>query len=120
MDENNSREDGKKATAGSVYLKIHDTPEGSIVAMCDRELIGSRHSEGKMELDLETYAEFYKGDLLSPGEAESLLYPSDFYTANAVGKISVGILVGMKMAETSDIKKIGKVPCLYLFRMSPR
>lgn len=119
MNEDNGKEDGIKA-AGGVYLKIHDTPEGSIIAMCDSELIGSKHSEGKMELDLETYAGFYKGDLLGPGEVESMLYPSDFYTVNAVGEISVGILIEMKMADASDIKKIGKVPCLNLFRMLPR
>jgi hypothetical protein len=116
----NSKEDGKAELAGRIYVKIHDTPEGSIIAMCDVELIGSKHSEGKSELDLESYAGFYIGDLMKPEDAGALVGEIDFYTANIVGEASVGIFIERKMAEASDIRKIGRVPCLHLFKMDFR
>jgi hypothetical protein len=115
-----SKEDSKAELAGRIYVRIHDTPEGNIIAMCDGELIGSRHSEGKMELDLKSYANFYIGDLMGPEEAGTLIHELDFYTANIVGEISVGIFIEKKMAEASEIRRIGRVPCLHLFKMDFR
>ncbi len=120
LQKSSRKENSKAELAGKIYVKIHNTPEGSIIAMCDGELIGSRHSEGKMELDLESYANFYIGDLVGPEEAGTLIHEIDFYTANIVGEISVGIFIGKKMAEASEIRRVGKVPCLHLFKMDFR
>ncbi len=100
-----------------IYIKIHTTPEGKIVAMCDSELLGKIYVEGKRELDLSSYSGFYRGELADEKEVESTLPVSDFYTANIVGERSVGIFVKRGLASPSQAHKVKGVPYLQLFRV---
>lgn len=100
-----------------IYLKVHITPEGEIIAMCDSELLGKAYAEGKTELNLSRYAEFYKGDLVTEEEAGSTHAINEFYTANIVGTRSVGIFIEKGIAAKEDLKRVGGVPYLHLFRI---
>lgn len=100
-----------------IYLKVHNTPEGDIVAMCDRELIGKVYKEAKFELDLEKYSDFYKGSLMDDKDAETVPELSSFYTANIVGKRSVGIFLKKGIVSEGDVKKVKNVPYVHVYRV---
>jgi hypothetical protein len=100
-----------------IYLKIHVTPEGEIIAMCDEELLGKVYREGKAELDLATYSGFYKGDLVAEKAAESIAAINDFYTANIVGKRAVGIFLKKGLATKDDVRTVDGVHYVQLFKL---
>ena len=101
-----------------IYLRLHETDRGAIVAMCDKELLGKVFSEGKHEIDLRKYADFYKGDLLDRNAAEKMISKDSIYTANVVGKESVSICVDKGLASEGDIAMISGVPYLHIYRIA--
>lgn len=100
-----------------IYIKLHETDKGAIVAMCDKELLGKELKEGKKELDLKKYAGFYKGDLVERGDAGRMFDKDSIYTANIVGEESVGICVEKGLASEGDIARIRGVPYLHIYKM---
>lgn len=99
-----------------IYFKVHNTPEGDIIAMCDSELLGKIFKQGKLELDLETYSDFYKGDLVEDDEASEYVKKGmPFYTANIVGTRSVGIFMKKGLLSRKDIRKVKSVPYVHLY-----
>ncbi len=101
----------------SIYIKVHPTPEGEIIAMCDSELLGRKYSEGKVELDLSAYSNFYRGELVGEEEAGSAIALDGFYTANIVGERSVRIFIRKGIASESDVKRVEGIPYMHLFKM---
>ncbi len=99
-----------------IYFKAHETDKGMIIAMCDEELLGRAFSEGKRELDLKKYAEFYNGELVTEQEAKARI-KDDLYTANIVGKRSVEIFIEKGLAQKSDVITVQKVPFIQVFKM---
>ena len=97
-----------------MYVKIHVSPTGEIVALCDTELIGKVLAEGKKRLDLEKYAGFYKGEKIS--EAKAVLILSETENANIVGEKSVKAAKKAGL-DISGTIKIGGVPHLQLYRI---
>ena len=67
-----------------MYLKIHPTPQGSMVAVCDSELIGKVLSDRKRHLDLAAYSSFYQGKKANAAQVASALRKAQ--NANLVGK----------------------------------
>ena len=45
-----------------ILVKVHETPNGKLIAVCDEELLGKRYEEGNKELDLVRYSDFYRGE----------------------------------------------------------
>lgn len=99
-----------------MYLKIHETEKGAIVAMCDEKLLGRELREGKRELDLKRYAGFYKGDLVSAGAAEAAISGEEIYTANAVGSESVSVFISRGMASEAEVATVEGIPFLQLYK----
>lgn len=100
-----------------IFLKKHETDHGFILAMCDEELIGKVLSSGKLLIDLKTYASFYRGELLSDEDAAEVVKDEEIYTANVVGEKSVGIIVKKGIASKGDVRKIGKVPFVQVYKL---
>lgn len=100
-----------------IYIKIHDTENGKIVAMCDEEFIGKVFKEGKRELDLERYSNFYKGELVSPKKVEEMIRKIEIYSANAVGNESIHALRSNMSVSDSEVKHIGDVPFVQIYTM---
>ncbi len=89
-----------------------------MIAMCDAELIGKVLSEGKMELNLDRYADFYKGQLLEPAEAErNIKEEPSIYSANVVGNRSVNILIKNGIVGKEDVKQVEGVPFVHLYNV---
>lgn len=72
-----------------MYIKIHESEEGKIVAACDKELIGKTFDNGKINLDLKTYSNFYKGKEATKEGLKKAL--KNFFSANLVGKKAVSV-----------------------------
>ena len=98
-----------------IYLKVHDTEKGRIIAMCDEELLGRIFNEGKRELNLRTYSEFYKGELVDEGYIQRVIGAGDLYSANVVGKKSVDLFVMKKIIKKEQVKKVAGVPFVQVY-----
>ncbi|MCL5102416.1 MAG: DUF424 family protein [Candidatus Marsarchaeota archaeon] len=101
-----------------IYLKIHETDEGTIIAMCDESLIGKVLEEGDLILDLKDYSDFYVGDLTDPERLE-LIPDKRFSSANIVGEESVKAAIKNKIIEEANISKIMDVPYAHAYWMNP-
>lgn len=101
-----------------LYFKKHETERGDMLALCDEELIGKVHKDGSGTiLDLVMYADFYKGELLEYEKAKQAFIDSELYTANIVGEDSVKIAIELGIADESNVKNLGGVPSVQIFRM---
>jgi hypothetical protein len=102
---------------GKVYLKNYVTEKGAMIAMCDADLIGKVFTEGKKELDLKRYADFYVGDLLEEAEAMLKIETETIYTANVVGKRSVAAFIKGGLVSKSDVMTIANVPVVHVYKV---
>ncbi len=101
-----------------IYVKVYETPNGTMLAMCDEELIGMQFKEGKKRLDLKTYSGFYTGEKKSEKEAEEIVSKSKIYSANIVGKRSVGVLIKLGIVKEEEVMHIQEVPFVHLYSVS--
>jgi len=99
-------------------MKISTTKEGTIVALCDSELLGKVLKEGKNVLDLEKYTSFYNGFEIDERSAKSkrqveiaLKYSKSI---NIVGKKAIGFIKELGY-KTEGAKTIAKVPHLQIY-----
>ncbi|MFN7991103.1 MAG: DUF424 family protein [Candidatus Micrarchaeia archaeon] len=98
-----------------MYLRIHESPKGRIVAVCDEDLIG-KVLEGKdIVMDLDRYRSFYVGGKAGPGEVKDAL--GSFSSANIVGKESVATAIGIGLAGKNDVMYINKTPYIQIYRL---
>jgi len=84
-----------------MYLRIHSSPEGEVVALCDAELIGRRLAQGNIVLDLGKYASFYQGKKVTAAQATAALKGAK--NANLVGKKSLSAAKGAGLDVSSAI-----------------
>ncbi len=70
-----------------MFLKIHGSEVNRIVALCDAEFLGRVLAEGKIRLDLEKYADFYRGEKVDAAKAVAALRETK--NANIVGARSL-------------------------------
>jgi len=99
-----------------IFVKKYCTDHGVMLAMCDEELIGRVLKEGKIEIDLEKYASFYKGDLMSEADAMAIEI-NELYSANIVGERSVSIMMKKGIVGKDEVKKACKVPFVQVYRL---
>ena len=101
-----------------IYLKIHDTENGSMVAMCDEALIDKLLSDGEVVLDIKTYNSFYKGKKVTKDEAKSIVEQAEpIYSANVIGKESIEVAISLKIVEKSGVLWIKDVPYAHSYSM---
>jgi len=98
-----------------MYLKVHENPQGRVVAVCDKELIGKILDDGKTHMDLDKYRNFYIGEKIGENELKEKL--GDFNSANLVGKKAVGVAISIGVAGEEDILYIKKVPYIQIYRI---
>lgn len=86
-------------------VKIHPTPNGKLMALCDSELAGRIFEEEEKQLNLN--CGFYRGNEENEERVKKLLKVC--YVVNAVGEKSVKILVDEGLVEKKSVKKIGGI-----------
>lgn len=77
-----------------------------LLAACDAELVGTKHSEGKFRLDVTP--QFYDG--MRVGEPELGAYLGSCTVANLVGKRTVDLAVRMGLVDPGNVLTIAGVP----------
>ncbi|VVB99466.1 Uncharacterised protein [uncultured archaeon] len=96
-----------------MYLKVHSSPNGVVVALCDAELVGRVFSEGERTLDLSRHADFYEGEKVGEQEAIDALRGAEH--ANITGKKSLAAAKKAGLPVAGAIK-IATVPHLQIYR----
>ena len=96
-----------------MYLKVHETEKGKIVAACDKELVGKVLEEEGICIDLDSYRDFYVGNTATKDEIKDAL--KEFSSANLVGKKVVGIAVEDGVVDEGYIKYIKDIPYIQIY-----
>ena len=89
-----------------IYVKIHKGQENSVVAVCDKNLIGKKISEGKLCLNIKE--DFYKGKIVDEEELKKILKSAS--NLNIVGKEAIDFSLKEKIIDKNSIVKIKEVP----------
>ncbi len=100
-----------------IYLKIHDTENGKIVAMCDESLIDKVLEEGKLVIDIKNYSDFYMDKLISADDPRGIPERSRIVSANIVGKESVKVAVDCGVIEKGHVKTVNGVPYAHAYKV---
>jgi uncharacterized protein len=92
-----------------MYIKIHESYR-KVVALCDKELIGKKFEEGKMQLDVRE--NFYKGKEITDDEITERLkdFKLDDSTFNIVGEKSVKAALDAGIITEGNIGKVDGIP----------
>ena len=84
-----------------------------IIAICDKNLLGKKIENDKLQLDLSS--KFYFGEEKTEDEISNLI--NNFFTMNVVGEKSVDFILKKLNLDKNSVKKIDKVPYLHIFRV---
>jgi len=102
-------------------MKITSTKEGTIVGICDSELIGKVLKDKIGCLDLQKHAGFYDGEIFderSSAKARQIEIALKYCKSiNAVGTKAIDFLKVMGY-KTEGAKKIGGIPHVQIYKMS--
>lgn len=90
-----------------ILIKIHKTPNGETIAMCDKDLIGKTFEEN--ELSLTVSENFYNGREISD-KKELLKIIKNAPNMNIVGKESVDFAIKNHLIDKNSVILIKKVP----------
>jgi hypothetical protein len=96
-----------------MYLKIHKSGDSTIVALCDRELIGKTLKEGNITVTITE--DFYKGELISQEKAIDIL--SGATNINIFGKKAVSCAIECGVVDKNNVKIINEVAHAQVFRI---
>lgn len=86
-----------------------------LLAACDEELLGTRHEEGKLRLDVATG--FYDG--VRVDDATLAMYLRSCTVANLVGPRAVKVAIDSGLVEPANVLVIGGVPHAQLLVLEP-
>ncbi|MDP7115879.1 MAG: DUF424 family protein [Candidatus Woesearchaeota archaeon] len=90
-----------------MLVKIHKKPQGkTVVAICDKSLIGKTLEEGNMELNLDS--DFYKGENAAGDMIADMMRNAD--VVNLVGQKSIALALKEGILEKEEIKKVQGIP----------
>ena len=93
-----------------MYLKIHKAgPDREVVALCDKELIGKKLSEGNIELNVSE--KFYKGEELPDDKMAEIL--NNAQNVNILGKKSIAFAIKLGIITQENVLMIQGVPHAY-------
>jgi len=95
----------------NIYFKVHKSPKGDVLAVCDKELIGKIIEENHFHFEI--YKSFYKGEEITSKELKKMIH--EFDNINLVGKTSVGIAISEKVASEKNVIRIKNVPHVQIF-----
>lgn len=89
-----------------MYLKIHHSGDRTVVALCDKNLIGKRIEDKKLRLDITE--RFYKGEERIESDIIEIL--KDATNLNIVGKKSIELALKSGVITKENIIKIKGIP----------
>ncbi len=97
-------------------INLKKSKKGTILAICDSELLGKTLKEGKLVIDLNKYRSFYEGKLISETDPslEQIIKNAD--SINIVGKKAIETLKKFGL-DVSGVKTIESIPHLQIYRL---
>ena len=102
-----------------IYLKVHKTENGSMIAMCDEDLIGKVLEQGDVYINIRDYRSYYVGDRMSREDAVKLIKSMEkIHSSNAVGKESVEVGLETKIVNMKDVLKVDGVPYVQSYNVN--
>ena len=96
-----------------MYSKIHKIQNSTVLACCDKHLVGKVLKEG--ELELRVRADFYKDKIIDENELDELLGESD--NINLLGEKSVTVALKKGFINEGDVIKIKGIPHALVFKI---
>ena len=92
-----------------MYIKIHKSYR-TVVAVCDKEIIGKKFEQGKLQLDLRE--NFYKGEIVNFEKAVEMMQRQahEDATFNIAGKNAVKAAIEAGVISKEGAGKIANVP----------
>ncbi len=100
-----------------IYLKIYETENGKIIAMCDEDLIDKIFEDNELYIDIKNYSDFYKGDLKNANDIPSIEELGNINSANIIGNESTKIAIKKSIIDKTSIKLVAGIPYAQSFRM---
>ncbi len=97
-------------------MKIHETQNGKIIAMCDESLIDKVLRDGELILDIKSYADFYRGSLITVQQFADVS-TSKMSSANIVGREAIDAAIKKKVIDEGHVKMINGVPYAQAFKV---
>jgi len=101
-----------------IYLKIYETDNGKIITMCDQSLIDKVLEDENVCIDIKSYSDFYKGELVYVKDVPPIDELKDMDCANVIGEEAVDIAIKRLIINTNSIKFVNKIPYAQSFKMN--
>jgi hypothetical protein len=103
-----------------VYGKKHGKADGlgrrfSVVAICDKELLGKTLRQGEAVLDLKLHQDFYKGERIS--EETAVEWIKNSRNLNLVGEKTMAAAKKAIDVNKASVRKISGVPHLQVYHL---
>ncbi len=89
-----------------MIVKVHETKNGTIVAVVDKELLGKTFEQGDFQLDLTS--KYYQGEEMITEEVGDLI--RNAYGVNLVGERTIKLAIEEGIVVEEIIKKIAGIP----------
>jgi hypothetical protein len=89
-----------------MYLKVHHTPQGEVVAVCDADLLNTTLSHGDVRIAIT--GAFYGTEQATEEEVRAAL--KNACNANLMGKKATGIAISMGLITEKGCLCVGGVP----------
>lgn len=96
-----------------MYGKVHVLRGQTVLACCDRELVGRRIMGGRY--DVRINSDFYGEEAIGREGLAKLLGEAD--SINLMGKRAVGVALEEGFIKESDIIRIKGIPHILIFRV---
>ena len=90
-----------------ILIKIHKTPNGDIVSMCDKNLLGKKLEDKNLKITVSE--KFYKGDEIKD-KTELLNLLKNTSNLNIIGAESIDFAIKNHIIEKQNVIIIKKVP----------
>jgi hypothetical protein len=100
-----------------IYIKLHKTDGGVILAMCDESLIKSVLDDGDVFIDVKSYSEFYMGDLVDGSKAKEMIDVGSLLSVNAIGAESVQVAMAVSAITKENVKDVKGVPYAQAYKV---
>ena len=99
----------------TMYMKIHESGNNRIIAVCDSELLNEYLKEGEIVLNIKRYSGFYKGERVGPKDVEKVL--GEYSSLNLVEEKAVNCALKKGIITKEQIITISGKPHVQVYHL---
>lgn len=98
---------------------MHETENGSMIAMCDENLIDRILEQGDIYINIKDYKSYYMGERIGKENAiRRIKLVEKVHSANIVGKESVEVGLDTKIIGKGDVLNVDGVPYVQSYNVN--